>query len=124
MKAWLPDPALLAEEQNKQQTDPLSSHTALGAALDFPLLSAPRLRLLFPPSFANFSGTYPSSMAVLSLLLQNCTALREVQLIYMLVPCSGCPGQLHCPGTQFIPQNPETSPVFLAITLAVLAFMD
>lgn len=96
LKAWLPDPALLAEEQNKQQTDPVSSHTTLGAALDFLLLSAPRLRLLFPPFFASFSETYPSSMAVLNLLLQNCTALSEEQVIYMLVPCPGCQGQLFC----------------------------
>lgn len=72
--------ALLAEEQNKQQTDPVSSHTTLGAALDFLPLSAPRLTLPFPPFFASFSETHPSSMAVLSLLLQNCTAFSEEQL--------------------------------------------
>lgn len=71
LKAWLPDCALLAEEQNQQQTDPESSHITLGAAPDFLLLSAPRLRLPFPPFFANFSESHSSSMAVLNLMLQN-----------------------------------------------------
>lgn len=104
MKAWLPDPALLAEEQNKQQTDPVSSHTALGAALDFLLLSALRLQLPFPPFFANFSETYPSSMAVLNLLLQNCTAL---QVIYLLVPCPGCQRQLLCHRNMIYSPKPQ-----------------
>lgn len=72
--------ALLAEEQNKQQTDPVSSHSTLRAALDFLPLSAPRLTLPFPLFFASFSETHPSSMPVLSLLLQNCTAFSEEQL--------------------------------------------
>lgn len=45
LKVWPPDPALLAEERNKQRTDPMSSHSALGAALRFLLLSALRLWL-------------------------------------------------------------------------------
>lgn len=123
-KAWLPDCALLAEEQNKQQTDPVSSHTTLGAALDFLLLSAPRLTLPFPPFFASFSETHPSSMDVLSLMLQNCTALSEEQVIYLCwFPALALRDSYSTTGTCFIPPNPETSPVFHAISPSVLAFM-
>lgn len=88
--------ALLAEEQNKQQTDPVSSHTTLGAALNFLLLSAPRLTFPFPPFFANFSETHPSSMAVLNLLCKTEQPSVKSSYLFMLILCPGFQGQLLC----------------------------
>lgn len=85
----------------------MSSHTTLGAALDFLLLSAPRLTLPFPPFFASFSETHLSSVAVLSLLLlQNCTALSEEQVIYTLLPCPSSQGQPLCHRDMIYPPKP------------------
>lgn len=81
------------------------------------------------PFFANFSANasqpHGCSQPV-KLLLQNCTALREVCFIYMLVPCPGLQGQLHGHrGTVIYPHSPWqlSASVFLAITLSALAFM-
>lgn len=113
----------MAEEQNLHNTGPVSSHTAWGAALVFLLLSTPRLQLFLPPFFANFS-TNTSQLHDCSqpaqLLLQICTALREVHLTYMLLPCPGLQRQMHGHRDQSYCTNPETSPLQFSLPLCSL----